>query len=114
MELLLLIRSGLPRLGVGSKKKTVTELFVADEFEMFDSMLLSADKTKYSMFYGMPKAVTIIDREFLKNIYFCCIDYTKDFDCVGHNKLENSSRDGNTRPPDLPPEKSACKSGSNS
>ena len=56
---------------------------------MFDSMLLSADKTKYSMFYGMPKAVTIIDkaREFLKNIYFCCIDYTKDFDCVDHNKL---------------------------
>ena len=27
--------------------------------------------------------------------------------------MENSSRDGNTRPPDLPPEKSVCKSGSN-
>ena len=26
-------------------------------------------------------------------------------DCVDHNKLENSSRDGNTRPPDLPLEK---------
>ena len=25
---------------------------------------------------------------------------------VDHNKLENSSRDGNTRPPYLPPEKS--------
>ena len=22
-----------------------------------------------------------------KNIYFCFIDYTKDFDCVDHNKL---------------------------
>ena len=22
-----------------------------------------------------------------KNIYFCCIDYTKAFDCVDHNKL---------------------------
>ena len=22
-----------------------------------------------------------------KNIYFCFIDYAKDFDCVGHNKL---------------------------
>ena len=33
---------------------------------------------------------------------------------VDHNKLENSSRDGNTRPPDLPPEKSVCRSGSNS
>ena len=45
-------------------------------------------------------------REFWKNIYFCFIDYTKAFDCVDHNKLENSSRDGNTRLPDLPPEKS--------
>ena len=26
-------------------------------------------------------------REFQKNIYFCLIDYTKDFDCVDHNKL---------------------------
>ena len=24
---------------------------------------------------------------FQKNIYFCFIDYTKDFDCVDHNKL---------------------------
>ena len=30
---------------------------------------------------------------------FCFIDYTKAFDCVDHNKLENSSRDGNTRSP---------------
>ena len=36
-------------------------------------------------------------REFQKNIYFCFIDYTKAFDCVDPNKLENSSRDGNTR-----------------
>ena len=35
-------------------------------------------------------------REFQKkNIYFCFIDYAKAFDCVDHNKLENSSRDGN-------------------
>ena len=53
-------------------------------------------------------------REFQKNIYFCFIDYAKAFDCVDHNKLENSSRDGNTRPPDLPPEKSVRRSGSNS
>ena len=25
--------------------------------------------------------------EFQKNIYFCFVDYTKAFDCVGHNKL---------------------------
>ena len=32
--------------------------------------------------------------EYQKNIYFCFIDYTKAFDCVDHNKLKNSSRDG--------------------
>ena len=26
-------------------------------------------------------------REFQKNIYFCLIDYTKVFDCMGHNQL---------------------------
>ena len=29
-------------------------------------------------------------REFQKNIYFCFIEYTKPFDCVDHNKVENS------------------------
>ena len=29
-------------------------------------------------------------RAFQKNIYFCFIDYAKAFDCVDHNKLENS------------------------
>ena len=53
-------------------------------------------------------------REFQKNIYVCFIDYAKAFDCEDHNKLENSERDGNTRPPDLPLEKSVCRSGSNS
>ena len=45
-------------------------------------------------------------REFQKNIYFCFIDYAKDFDCVDHKKLWKILRDGNTRPPYLPPEKS--------
>ena len=53
-------------------------------------------------------------RDFQKNIYFCFFDYAKVFDCVDHNKLENSERDGNTRPPGLPLEKSVCRSGSNS
>ena len=51
--------------------------------------------------------------EFQKNI-FCFIDYDKAFDCVDHNKLENSSRDGNTRPPDLPPGEPICRSRNNS
>jgi len=53
-------------------------------------------------------------KEFQKNNYFCFIDYAKAFDCVDHNKLENSLRGGNTRPPDLPLEKPVCRSGSNS
>ena len=53
-------------------------------------------------------------REFQKNIYFCFIDYAKAFDCVGHNKLENFLRDGNTRLPDVPPEKPVCRSKRNS
>ena len=53
-------------------------------------------------------------REFQKNFYFCFIDYAKAFDCVDHHKLENSEGDENTRPPDLPVEKSVCRLGSNS
>ena len=53
-------------------------------------------------------------RELQQNIYFCFIDYAKAFDCVDHNKLENSERTGNTRPPNLPLEKPVCRSGSNS
>ena len=53
-------------------------------------------------------------REFQKNIYFCFIDYAKAFDCRSPQTMENSERDGNTRPPYLPPEKSVCRSRSNS
>ena len=54
-------------------------------------------------------------REFQKNIYFYFIDYAKAFDCVGsHETVENSERDGNTRPLDLLLEKPICRSGSNS
>ena len=53
-------------------------------------------------------------REFQKSIYFCFTDHVKAFDCVDHNKLENSERDGNTRPPDLAPEKPVCRARSNS
>ena len=54
-------------------------------------------------------------QEFQKNIYFCIIDYAKAFDYVDHNKMwKILKRDGNTRPPDLLPEKSVCRSRSNS
>ena len=53
-------------------------------------------------------------RELQKSIYFCFIDSAKAFDYVDHNKLENSEREGNTRPPDLPLKKSVCRPRNNS
>ena len=51
-------------------------------------------------------------REFQKNIYFCFIDYAKAFVWITTNwKI---LKDSNTRPPYLPPEKSVCRSRSNS
>ena len=38
----------------------------------------------------------------------------KELDTTKQLTVENTERDGNTRPPDLPPEKSVCRSGSNS
>ena len=46
-------------------------------------------------------------KEFQKKIYFCFIDYAKAFHCVDHNKLWKILN-GNSRPPDLPLEKSVC------
>ena len=75
-------------------------------FQMFKLDLEKAKEPEINVCWIIKKA-----REFQKNIYFCFIDYV---DCVDHNKLENSERDGNTRTPDLPLEKFVCKSGSNS
>ena len=50
-------------------------------------------------------------REFQKNI--CFIDYAKAFVWITTN-CGKFLRDGNIRPPDLPPEKSVCRSRSNS
>ena len=49
-----------------------------------------------------------------KTSIFALLTMPKPFDCVDHSILENSERDGHTRPPDLPLEKSVCRSGSNS
>ena len=47
--------------------------------------------------------------EFQKNIYFCFFDYAKAFDCGSQQSVENSTRDGSTRPPYLSPVKSICR-----
>ena len=54
-------------------------------------------------------------REFQKNIDFCFIYYSIAFDYVDNDKLwKIRKKDGNMRPPYLPPEKSVCRSRSNS
>ena len=72
------------------------------EFQMFKLVLEKAEEPEIKLptYTGSLKK-----QEFQKNIYFCFIDYAKAFDCVDHNELENSERDGNARPPDLPLEK---------
>ena len=65
-------------------------------FQMFKLVLEKAEETEIKLptsFRSLKK------QEFQKNIQFCLIDYAKAFDCVDHNKVENSEGGGNTRPP---------------
>ena len=48
-----------------------------------------------------------------KHTNFCFTEYAKGL-CGSQQTVENSSRDGNTRPPYLPPVKPVCRSRSNS
>ena len=73
---------------------------------MFKLVLEKAEKPEINL---PTSAGSSKKQVFQENIYFWFIDYAKAFDCVDHNKLENSSRDGNTRPPDLPLEKPVCR-----
>ena len=77
---------------------------------MFKLDLEKAEETeiKLLIFVGSSKKQEISR----KNVYFCFIDYAKAFDCVDHNKLWKILRDIHT--PYLPPEKSVCRSKSNS
>ena len=53
-------------------------------------------------------------RKFLKNIYFCFTEYVKAFNSVYPQQTVENSRDENTRPPYLLPEKRVCRSRNNS
>ena len=79
-----------------------------EEFQMFKLDLGKAEEPEIKL------PTSIGSHKNQKNIYFFFIDYAKAFDCVDHNKLENSSRDGNTRPRYLPPKKFVCRSRNNS
>ena len=53
-------------------------------------------------------------REFQKTSIYVLLMMPKPLTVWITKNVENSSRDGNTRPPDLPLEKFVCRSGSNS
>ena len=78
-------------------------------FQMFKLVLEKTEEQEIKL----PKSVGSSKKRVPEKIYFYFIYYAKAFDYVDHSKLENSWRDGNTRPPYLPPEKSVCRSRSN-
>ena len=80
-------------------------------FQMFKLVLEKAEEPEIKL----PTSTgSLKKQESQKNNSFFFIDYAKAFDCMDHNKLENSERDGHTRPSDLSLEKPICRSGSNS
>ena len=81
-------------------------------FQMFKLVLEKAEETEIKL----PTFTRSVKKqESSKTISISALlTMPKVFDCVDHNKLENSEKDGNARPPDLPLKKSVCRSGSNS
>ena len=79
-------------------------------FQIFKLVLEKAEEPEFKL----PTSVGSQKKQenFRKTSTFASL--TTAFDCVHHNKLENSSRDGNTRPYYLLPEKPACRSRSSS
>ena len=81
-------------------------------FQMFKLVLEKAEepKIKFPTFAGSSKSKRVPEKHLLL-LYWLC----QHFWLYGSQQtVENSSRDGNTRAPDLPLEKPICRSGSNS
>ena len=100
---------------MATNEKTPSSLLFCNSVNMITLFLrLALCKLSHRNYYlrnEYCKVTTIKkEREFQKNIYFCFIDYAKAFECVDYNKLKNSLRDVNTRPPYLLLEKSVCSS----
>ena len=81
-------------------------------FQMFKMVLEKAEELeiKLSTSAGSSKKQES-SRKHLFLLYWLCQSLWL---CGSQQTVENSSRDGNTRPPDLPLEKPVCRSGSNS
>ena len=81
-------------------------------FQMFKLDLYKAEKWEIKL--PTPAGSQKKQESSRKTSTFALIDYPKAFDYVDHDKMENSERDEKTRPPYLPPEKSVCRSRTNS
>ena len=55
-------------------------------FQMFKLVLEKAEEPDIKLPISMIPWIMEKAREFQKSIYFCFIDYAKDFDCVDHSK----------------------------
>ena len=88
----------------------LAQLILISMFQMFKLVLKKAEEPEIKL----PTFVESLKKQKLqKNIISALLTMSKPL--WGPQKpLENSERDGNTRPRDLPPEKSVCRSGSNS
>ena len=81
-------------------------------FQMFKLVLEKAEELEIKLptFAGSSKSKRVPE-EHLFLLYWLCQSLWL---CGSQSTVENSERDGNTRPPDLPLEKPTCRSGSNS
>ena len=82
-------------------------------FKMFKLVLEKAEDPEIKLLIstGSSKKSKRVPEKHLFLLYWLC---QRLWLCGSQQTLENSSRDENTRPPDLPPEKSMCRSRSNS
>ena len=80
-------------------------------FQMFKLLLEKAEEPEIILptSLGSQKSKRVPEKHL-----FLYIDYTKAFDCMDKQTVDNSSRDGNIRPPFLPPDKSVGQERSNS
>ena len=61
--------------------------YVNQELQMYELDLEKAEEPEIKL----PTSIgSQKQQKFQKNTYFCFTDYAKAFDCVDHNKLENS------------------------
>ena len=81
-------------------------------FQMFQLVLEKAEEPDLKLPHSLDhrKSKRVPEKHLLL-LYWLCQSLWL---CGSQQTVENSSRDGNTRPPDLPLEKFVCRSGSNS